>query len=240
MKKRYVFMVMSAAMALALFASTGIAGASGASVFGIGGCVTVLPLFPTPAGAAPNCDAGPPPPSSITLPTDGILQVVGAGVDNGPPPASGPRVVTPVDAAYAIHADGVTGPFASLSATVPSYNEPCVAGEPSAIGLASGVLTIGIPAASLFHDGFPGDSAIITSDYAWVRVGLTAVVRSGALAAGGGSVAFASGRVDTGQVPVVLDAATATLVPIPPLPTCAAPGPLEVHVIAHGGAAAIV
>lgn len=199
------------------------AGATGAYAHVLAGCTTILPVFPSPAGAAPVCGA-PTGATTVPLPTDGVSFVTaGGGVDDA-------------GSAYAFAATPLTG-LATVTATVPSYSEPCVAGEPSAVGLASGALTLAIPVSATVHVGFPGDSASIITDYAWVRVGLQAIVRTGILAAGGGVTDFAIGPDDTGTPLGVL---TATLVPIPPLGTCAAPLPLEVHVVSQVGALAMV
>lgn len=214
--------MMLLACALTLVFGAAFQGEAGVAIGanGVSGCTTILPVFPTPVGAAPACGA-PTGATAVPLPTDGITQWLATGVDDA-------------NNAYVLHADGATGPLAGLSASVPSYSEPCVAGEPSAIGLASGVISVTVPAASTLHVGFPGDSAVVSADYAWVRVGLNAIVRLGVAAGGGGVVDFAIGPDVTGLVVGVLPA---VLVPIPPLGTCAAPLPLEVHVLGAGGLA---
>lgn len=217
--KSLKFLGLAAALLGILTGGTLPAGATGAYAHILSGCTTVLPLFPSPAGAAPVCGA-PTGATTVPLPTDGVsFFTVGGGVDDA-------------NNLYAFDASPATG-VAGATATVPSYSEPCVAGEPSAVGLANGVLTLSVPASATIHVGFPGDSAQIITDYAWVRVGLQAIIRTGVLAGGGGVTDFAIGPDDTG---VPAGALTATLVPIPPLGTCAAPLPLEVHVVSQVGA----
>lgn len=226
MKKTYALTLVAALTALTMFATMGTAGATGVGINAVGGCTTILPLFPTPAGAAPLCTT-PTGGTTVPLPTDGNTQYVGAGVDD----SNSPYVFA------ALGVPGGTSP-AGVTATVPSYSEPCVAGEPSAIGLANGVLSVSIPAAATTRVGQPASGATLSTDYAWVRVGLTAVVRTGVLAGGTGVVDFTVGADDTGIA--AAGAIVAQLLPIPPLGTCAAPLPLEVHVLAFAGLNALI
>lgn len=221
--------VHAALAALVVYGSVGTAEAGGHGIYGPGGCTTKLPLFPTPGGAAPPCETFTAA-NAIVLPTDGNVQYVGSGIDDGPS-------VTPglPGNPYAFNAVGFpSGIFpAQLTATIPSYSEPCVGSVFPPFGIANGLLNVGIPSSATSHFGFPFDSAVVSTDYAWVRVGVIAVIRTGILAGGSGVVDFAIGPDDTGVV--AAGAIAAFFVPVPPFGTCAAPGPLEMHLVVTGG-----
>lgn len=231
MKKTWTLLLIMAILTpLTMVASINSASAIGIGIGVAGGCTTILPVFPSSGGAAVPC-AGPYASTTKPLRTDGSTQFVGAGVDDSP--AANPYSFTAVNRPM----PGTPGTPAGVSATIDSYSEPCLANEPPPFGFANGELTITIPAWATDHLGFPGDSAQLIADYSWVRMGLVAIILTGPAAGGTGKLDFAIGPDDNSVDGGVI---SAVMIPIPPLPTCLTPAPLELHVVAPAGFAALI
>lgn len=113
-----------------------------------------------------------------------------------PTPAGGNADCSGTAAGAFLPTGPVCTPTCGFRAHVDAYAEPCVAGEPPLTGTAEGDLYVN-----------PGSGEVHVSAYAWVRVGVVAVL---VLDGGAGVAAFA---------------------PLPPLPTCAASGSLNAQVV---------
>lgn len=209
-------------MMLSIFDTARLAVASGSGKYGPGGCTTNV-LYPISLGWAATCN-GPGAGTVLVFPTDGNVQYAGNGVDDS-------------NSSYVIIAVGVPDPWngrpASFLMTLPSFTESCIANLPSAMGTASGILSVGFPASTIVRVGQPAGGATFSTDYAWIRVGFHLVIRTGILAGGSGILDFAVGPDDTGIASAGV--LMGTLAPVPPFGTCATPLPLEVHVVIKGG-----
>ncbi len=130
-----------------------------------------------------------------------------ANLPEWPSPGNSGNCNNLVSAGAGVHG---TTPFTatSLNATF-DYNEPCVLAEPPVAGFANGTATLG--AAEV--------------DFSWVRVGLVAVITTGA-------PRFGHDHTGAG-------AGVAAFAPLPPLGTCAAPAPLTAIVAGVGAAAGV-